>query len=62
MTENTKKNEELVDAADTEADDVEGHYLPLNDEGTVDFPAHVVGTEDDVEGHGDFDLDIERRR
>ena len=41
--------------------DVEGHYLPLDDEGNVDFAPHREADEDDVEGHV-LDLDIERKR
>lgn len=57
MSENT--NENIVFRDETDPTDVEGHYLPLDDEGNVDFtPARA---EDDVEGHV-LDLDIERKR
>jgi hypothetical protein len=44
-------------------DDVEGHFLPLDADGGVDFtPSKVpLADEDDVEGHV-LDLDIERKR
>jgi hypothetical protein len=57
MNENTP---EIVLSDETDPTDVEGHYLPLDDEGNVDFAPHRE-TEDDVEGHV-LDLDIERKR
>lgn len=60
MTENT--NENIVLRDETDPADVEGHYLPLDDEGNVDFTPHKdAGIADDVEGHV-LDLDIERKR
>jgi len=46
-----------------DVDDVEGHFLPLDADGGVEFkPAKVtLADEDDVEGHV-LDLDIERKR
>jgi hypothetical protein len=57
MSENTTENIVLRD--ETDPTDVEGHFLPLDDEGNVDFDPHREG--DDVEGHV-LDLDIERKR
>jgi hypothetical protein len=57
MSENT--NESIVLRDETDPTDVEGHYLPLDDEGNVDYTPHREG--DDVEGHV-LDLDIERKR
>jgi hypothetical protein len=57
MSENTSEN--IVFSAETDPADVEGHFLPLDDEGNVDFTPQR--TEDDVEGHV-LDLDIERKR
>jgi len=45
---------------ETDPADVEGHYLPLDDEGNVDFSPAKQSVED-VEGHV-LDLDIERKR
>ncbi|HEY3527632.1 MAG TPA: hypothetical protein VGK78_00660 [Nocardioides sp.] len=45
---------------ETDPTDVEGHFLPLDDEGNVDFTPLRDGS-DDVEGHV-LDLDIERKR
>ncbi|HEX3930717.1 MAG TPA: hypothetical protein VHW64_08435 [Nocardioides sp.] len=56
MTENTP---EIVFGNETDPTDVEGHYLPLDDEGNVDFTPHR--NDEDVEGHV-LDLDIERKR
>lgn len=51
---------EIILKDETDPTDVEGHYLPLDDEGNVDFsPQRDSG--DDVEGHV-LDLDIERKR
>ena len=51
---------EIILKHETDPTDVEGHFLPLDDEGNVDFsPLRVAG--DDVEGHV-LDLDIERKR
>jgi hypothetical protein len=60
MSENTN---EIILKDETDPTDVEGHYLPLDDEGNVDFTPHrdpQDGSED-VEGHV-LDLDIERKR
>ena len=57
MTDNTN---EIVFKDETDPTDVEGHYLPLDDEGNVDL-APPRTPEDDVEGHV-LDLDIERKR
>ena len=51
---------ETVLADETDPTDVEGHFLPLDDEGNVDFTPHKESAED-VEGHV-LDLDIERKR
>ena len=59
MSENTTEN--IVFRDETDPADVEGHYLPLDDEGNVDFAPHREDDEDDVEGHV-LDLDIERKR
>jgi len=45
---------------ETDPTDVEGHYLPLDEDGNVDFAPHKE-SEEDVEGHV-LDLDIERKR
>jgi hypothetical protein len=58
MSENTTENIVLRD--ETDPTDVEGHFLPLDDEGNVDFAPHRED-DDDVEGHV-LDLDIERKR
>jgi hypothetical protein len=51
---------EIILNDETDPTDVEGHYLPLDDEGNVDFsPNREPG--DDVEGHV-LDLDVERKR
>jgi hypothetical protein len=51
---------EIILKDETDPADVEGHFLPLDDEGNVDFsPLRDAG--DDVEGHV-LDLDIERKR
>ena len=62
MTES--QGNELAPAGGAEAEDVEGHYLPLDEEGNVDVPTHRVEAEDDVEGHASLDLDddMERKR
>jgi hypothetical protein len=57
MSENTSEN--IVFHGETDPSDVEGHYLPLDDEGNVDFMPHR--DDEDVEGHV-LDLDIERKR
>jgi hypothetical protein len=48
-----------------ETDDVEGHFLPIDDEGRTAVPHSrrpaVSDDEDDVSGHV-LDLDIERKR
>jgi hypothetical protein len=50
---------EIILNDETDPTDVEGHHLPLDDEGNVDFsPNREPG--DDVEGHV-LDLDIERK-
>jgi hypothetical protein len=60
MSENTN---EIILKDETDPTDVEGHYLPLDDDGNVDFTPHKdhETTGDDVEGHV-LDLDIERKR
>jgi hypothetical protein len=60
MSENTN---EIILKDETDPTDVEGHYLPLDEDGNVDFAPHKhpQDTSDDVEGHV-LDLDIERRR
>ena len=51
---------EIILKDETDPTDVEGHYLPLDDEGNVDFsPQRASG--DDVDVHV-LDLDIERKR
>ena len=51
---------EIIFKDETDPTDVEGHFLPLDDEGNVEFsPLRDAG--DDVEGHV-LDLDIERKR
>jgi hypothetical protein len=57
MSENTSEN--IVFSGETDPADVEGHFLPLDDEGNVDFTPQRA--EDDVEGHV-LDLGIERKR
>jgi hypothetical protein len=60
MSENSN---EIILKDETDPTDVEGHYLPLDDDGNVDFTPtkdHEV-TSEDVEGHV-LDLDIERKR
>jgi hypothetical protein len=52
---------EIVLKDETDPSDVEGHFLPLDDEGNVDFTPHRDAGDDDVEGHV-LDLDIERKR
>jgi hypothetical protein len=54
---------EIVLKDETDPTDVEGHYLPLDDEGNTDFTPHKdqIDSADDVEGHV-LDLDIERKR
>ena len=52
---------EIVLKDETDPSDVEGHFLPLDDEGNVDFTPHRDADDDDVEGHV-LDLDIERKR
>jgi hypothetical protein len=64
MSENTNEGiNEIILKDETDPTDVEGHYLPLDNEGNVDFTPHkdIPVTEDDVEGHV-LDLDIERKR
>ncbi|HEX4685860.1 MAG TPA: hypothetical protein VH228_03700 [Nocardioides sp.] len=51
---------EIVLKDETDPTDVEGHYLPLDDEGNVNFTP-LKNAADDVEGHV-LDLDIERKR
>ena len=54
---------EIILKDETDPADVEGHFLPLDDEGNVDFAA-IRDTDtdsEDVEGHV-LDLDIERKR
>lgn len=51
---------EFILKDETDPADVEGHFLPLDDEGNVDFTPHRE-TGEDVEGHV-LDLDIERKR
>jgi hypothetical protein len=58
MTENIN---EIVLNDETDPADVEGHFLPLDDEGNVDFTPHRDTDDDDVEGHV-LDIDIERKR
>jgi hypothetical protein len=57
MSENTN---EIILKDETEPTDVEGHFLPLDDEGNPDFTP-VKDAAEDVEGHA-LDLDIERKR
>jgi hypothetical protein len=54
---------EIILKDETDPTDVEGHFLPLDDEGNVDFAPHKDAPQagDDVEGHV-LDLDIERKR
>jgi hypothetical protein len=59
MSENTTEN--IVFQGETDPADVEGHYLPLDDEGNVDFAPQRATEDDDVAGHV-LDLDIERKR
>jgi hypothetical protein len=53
---------------DAGTDDVDGHYIQIDDEGRTTYlprlrPEPASDDEDDVEGHGILrDLDIERRR
>jgi hypothetical protein len=64
MSENGNEGiNEIILKDETDPTDVEGHYLPLDDEGNVDFTPHkdLPVTDDDVEGHV-LDLDIERKR
>jgi hypothetical protein len=51
---------ETVPEDETDLPDVEGHYLPLDDEGNAEFGPRKDSAED-VEGHV-LDLDIERKR
>jgi hypothetical protein len=51
---------EIILKDETDPSDVEGHYLPLDGEGHVDFTPDK-DTIEDVEGHV-LDLDIERKR
>jgi hypothetical protein len=47
-----------------ETDDVEGHFLPIDDEGQIAVPHSrrpAITDDDDVAGHV-LDLDIERKR
>jgi hypothetical protein len=57
MSENSP---EIVFSGETDPADVEGHFLPIDDEGNVDV-APFRADDDDVEGHV-LDLDIERKR
>jgi hypothetical protein len=57
MSEHSK---DIIHPDETDPADVEGHYLPMDDEGNVDFTPHR-DADDDVEGHV-LDLDIERKR
>lgn len=50
---------EIILKDETDPADVEGHFLPLDDEGNVDFSP--LRDADDVEGHV-LDLDVERKR
>jgi hypothetical protein len=56
---------EIILKDETDPADVEGHFLPLDDEGNVDFAAirdtDTDSDSEDVEGHV-LDLDIERKR
>jgi len=54
---------EIILGDETDPTDVEGHYLPLDNDGNVDFTPRkdLPATDDDVEGHV-LDLDIERKR
>ena len=53
---------EIILKDETDPADVEGHFLPLDDEGNVDFaPLREADDDGDVEGHV-LDLDIERKR
>lgn len=62
MTEHTDDNE-IAQADETTLEDVDGHYLPIDDDGNVDLTPRLVDTVDDVEGHAwDLDIDIERKR
>jgi hypothetical protein len=51
---------EIILKDETDPTDVEGHYLPLDDEGNAEFGPRKDSAED-VEGHV-LDLDIERKR
>jgi hypothetical protein len=51
---------EIILKDETDPTDVEGHFLPLDDEGNTSF-SPLKNSDDDVEGHV-LDLDIERRR
>ena len=51
---------EFVLKDETDPTDVEGHFLPLDDEGNVTFTP-LRSSVEDVEGHV-LDLDIERKR
>jgi hypothetical protein len=57
MSENTN---EIILKDETDPTDVEGHFLPLDDEGNPDFTP-VKDAAEDVQGHA-LDLDIERKR
>jgi hypothetical protein len=65
MTEPTNDNQ-VVHRPDTGLEDVEGHYLPIDEEGRVVVTPPRVETEEDVEGHVAFELDpdveMERKR
>jgi hypothetical protein len=54
---------EIILKDETDPADVEGHFLPMDDEGNVEFTAmrDSATDADDVEGHV-LDLDIERKR
>jgi hypothetical protein len=54
---------EIILKDETDPADVEGHFLPVDDEGNVEFTAmrDSATDADDVEGHV-LDLDIERKR
>jgi len=61
MSENMSENiNEIILRDETDPTDVEGHFLPLDDEGNPEVTP-LKGLSEDVEGHV-LDLDIERKR
>ena len=57
MSENTSEN--IILSNETDPADVEGHFLPLDDEGNTDYAPHR--DDEDVDAHV-LDLDVERKR